>query len=427
MKKVSVGLLVVAICCTVLIGCKKENAGSNAGSKAESVKLTVGINFPPTDETYKVLESIAADYTAANPGITFEIVNYPDYENTMKTKMAANDLPDLWSTHGWSVARYSEYLEPLNNQSWASKLNPAIKSVVTNSRGEFFVLPFDVDAAGVVFNHDVLNAAGVDPYSIKTWDDFKAACAKIKAIGKIPVDIGGNTGDDWTVGNFFDWTAPSFFITDDKSNSRDALKNGSFDWNNWSKVAGLLMDFRDLGYLNPDYTQGTWVNTGRRLGTGEIAFGFHTNVLITEAKKFGPDAHYGFMPVPSASADDAPTLISGERITLGAWKSGQHKAEALKFLDFCAAPANVSKMAKVAANQPGLVGDGYIAETGDLKEYFDHLTGVRGFPYFDREYLPSGMWDSMCKTGLGLLANTMTMDQAVAKLRDDYTTLREQQ
>ena len=39
----------------------------------------------------------------------------------MKTKMAANDLPDLWTTHGWSVNRYSEYLRPLNDREWAKK------------------------------------------------------------------------------------------------------------------------------------------------------------------------------------------------------------------------------------------------------------------------------------------------------------------
>jgi raffinose/stachyose/melibiose transport system substrate-binding protein len=49
---------------------------------------------------------------------------------------------------------------------------------------------------------------------------------------------------------------------------------------------------------------------------------------------------------------------------------------------------------------------------------------VRSFPYFDREYLPSGMWDTMCNTGMGLLANTMTLDQAIAKMKNDYDSLR---
>jgi raffinose/stachyose/melibiose transport system substrate-binding protein len=396
------------------------------GDKSKTVKLTVALNFYTEDVTYKTFDEIVREYSASNPGVSVEVVYYPEYEATMKTRMAANDLPDLWATHGWSVARYSEYLEPLTNQSWASKVNPAIKNVITNAEGDIFVLPFDVDAAGIVFNRDVLAAAGVDPFTLKTWDDFKAACEKIKASGKIPVDIAGNAADDWTVGNFYDWVAPSFLITNDKNNFRNALKDGSFNWDNWRAVASLLTDFRDRGYLNPDYTQGAWDNVARRLGTGELAFGFYPNSLITQAKEFGPNARYGFIPVPAASADDAPAMITGERVTLGVWKNSPNKAAALKFLEYLSSPAVVSRIAAIASNQPGLVGPGYTTNTGELTEYFDRLEGVRGFPYFDREYLPGGMWDSMCKTGSGLLAKTMTLDQAVARMRDDYRNLRQQ-
>jgi raffinose/stachyose/melibiose transport system substrate-binding protein len=395
--------------------------------KSQTVKLTAAINFNPQDEAFVALTEIARKYSAQNPQVAVEVVYYAEYEATMKTKMAANDLPDLWSTHGWSVARYSEYLEPLTGQLWASKVNPAIKSVISNSRGDIFVLPFDVDAAGVVFNRDVLDKAGVDPFSLKTWDDFKAACEKIKAAGFIPVDVAGGAADDWTVGNFFDWVAPSFLITGEQRNYRNALKDGSFDWENWRPVATLLRDFRDKGYLNPDYTQGSWDNVARRLGNGQLAFGFYPNSLITQAKQFGPNARYGFIPVPAASPSDTPTMITGERVTLGVWKDSPRKAEALKFLEYLSSPEVVSRIANISANQTGLIGPGYNTNAGELKEYFDRLAGIRGFPYFDREYLPNGMWDSMCKTGTGLLANTMTMDQVVARMRDDYNNLRQQQ
>jgi raffinose/stachyose/melibiose transport system substrate-binding protein len=399
---------------------------SALGAGAEAKKLTVALNFPPTDETFKAIAKLAADYSAKNPGVGIDVVNLPDYETTMKTKMAANDLPDLWSTHGWSVARYSEYLQSLNDQPWASKLNPTIKPVVTNKEGKFFVLPFDMDVAGIAFNREVLDKAKVDPFSIRTWDDFKAACAKIKAIGKIPVHIGGSAQDDWTVGNFYDWTAPSFLITNEKSNSRASLKDGSFDWKLWAPVAKLLVDFRDSGYLNPDYTQGTWVDVGKKMAAGEVAFGFFGNYVIGEAKKYNPSGKYGFIPVPAASKADSPALITGERVTLGVWKDSKNKAEALKFLAFCAQPENVSAIATINGNPTGLVGAGYKSDQGDLTPYFAKIVGVRGFPYFDREYLPSGMWDSMCKTGTGLLANTMNMDQAVAKMKNDYESLRGQ-
>ena len=35
--------------------------------------------------------------------------------------------------------------------------------------------------------------------------------------------------------------------------------------------------------------------------------------------------------------------------------------------------------------------------------YFDKYKTVETFPYFDREYLPSGLWDVMCSTGAEIL------------------------
>ena len=417
--------LLRAVCITLILFLGAASVFAGGGGEKKGTTLTVAINRNPSTEEFKALTEIAKQYSAANPGVNVEITQYPEYEQVMKSKMAANDLPDLFSTHGWSVARYSEYLEPLQNQSWASKLSPAIKPVITNSKGQIFVLPFDVDSAGVAFNRDVLDKCGVDPYKIKTWDDFMAACEKVKAAGFICIDIGGAVQDDWTVGNFFDWVAPSFLITNESKNYRTALKDGSFDWNNWRPVAQLFADFRDKGYLNPDYLQGTWDNVQARLGKGELAFAFFGRYVISGAKQTGPNGRYGFIPIPSLPGD-TPTLATGENLTLGVWKNSPHKAEALKFLEYLSSPAIINRIAQCGQNQTGLVGPGYGIDAGDLKEYFDKIEGVRGFPYFDREYLPSGMWDSMCKTGSGLLANTMTMDQVIQRMRDDYNTLRQQ-
>jgi len=398
--------------------------GVTSGASAAPTKLTVALNFPATDVTFANISAMAQAFVKANAGVQIDVVNLPDYENTMKTKMAANDLPDLWTTHGWSVIRYSEYLRVLNDRPWFSRINPAIKPVVTDANGNVFVLPMDVDEAGVVFNKDVLDAAKVNPYAIKTWDDFMAACEKIKAMGKTPVDVGGKSGDDrWTVGNFYDWVAPSYLITNEKDNSISALKDGSFDWTKWQPVAKLLVDFRDKGYLNPDYTQGTWQEVGQNMAAGKDGFGLFGNYLIGEAKKYNPKGHYGFMPVPAASADDTPSMITGERTAVGVWKDDKNMAASVKFLDYLAQPQNINRVAKGNAIPTGLVGEGYKTDAGDLTPYFEKVKNYRTFPYFDRVYLPSGMWDTMCITGLGLLADSMTVSQAADQMKNVYSTL----
>ena len=396
------------------------------GGREQTAKLTVAVSYNTAELVHKAMIEIAAEYAASRPGLAIEVVYYPDYEAAMKAKMAANDLPDLWSTHGWSVARYSEYLEPLNNESWAPKVNPKIKKVITDARGSIFVLPFNVEFQGIVVNRDVLEQAGADLWSIKTWDDFMAACEKVKAAGKIPLDIAGGAAEDWTVGTIYNTLAQSMLIANEQKNYRDALLNGSFDWENWRPVANFLTEFRDKGYLNPDYTQGTYENQIKRLAAGQTAFVFSANGIITQAKQINPNARLGFIPVPAASAADTPTLTSGERFTLGVWKNGPRKAEALRFLEYCSSPGIINRIAALDNTETGLVGEGYASNIQGLKEYFDRVSNIRGFPYFDRAYLPSGMWDALCKTASGLLANTMTLDQALTRLRNDYRDLRSQ-
>lgn len=416
-------IVLASVMCFAAVAFAFAGGGAESGAGAAQ-KLTVDLNFPATDVTFKNIQSIASDFEKANPGIRIDVVNPPDYENTMKMKMAANDLPDIWTTHGWSVIRYSEYLRTLNDRPWSNKITPAIKPVVTDPAGKIYVLPMDVDMAGIAFNKDVLDQAGVDPFALKTWQDFMAACEKIKAIGKIAVAIGGSSGDDrWTVGNFFDWVAPSFLISDEQKNHRQALMNGTFDWSNWVPAAQLLLSFRDKGYLNPDYTQGTWQDVGKNIAAGKAAFGLFGNYVIGEAKKYNPDGHYGFIPVPAAHDGDTPTLITGERTAIGVWKDDKAMDLSLKFIDFLAQPQNINLVAKGNGIPTGLTGEGYKTDAGDLTPYFDKVQEYRSFPYFDRVYLPSGMWDTMCLTGTGLLAGSMNPQQAAQEMEKKYKAL----
>ena len=410
----------------MMAGCSNKTGSNSSDSTAQKkVTLNFAVNFSATEAVNNDLKDIAANFTKENPNIEVQIATLPDYEATMKTKMAANDLPDIFSTHGWSVARYSEYLTPLQDQPWSSKLNPLIKPVVTDKDGKIYVLPMDVDVAGITYNKDVLDEAGVDPNAIKTWDDFKTACEKIKAKGKTPIQLGG-VKDDWTVGNFCDFVAPSFLITNDSKNYRNQLLDGTFDWKNYAPVYQLFNDFNKSGYFNKDAKEGTYQSVSEALGKGKAAFAFFGNFVLSDAMKINGNANYGFMPIPAVTSDDTPTVIAGESKAFGVWKDSKNKAEAIKFLDYMAKSENINKIAATDLNPTGLVGDGYKTDAGKLTQYFEKAQSARAFGYFDRTYLPNGMWDSLVNTGSAMLFDNMTSDQVSQKLKEDYDKLRKQ-
>ena len=115
-----------------------------------------------------------------------------------------------------------------------------------------------------------------------------------------------------------------------------------------------------------------------------------------------PDANLGMMPIPSASASDEPSLIAGEDIAVGVWKDSKVQDEAVELLNYLARPEVTKAIAEAAGNKAGL--NGVETDIGSIGEYYDKYADVETFPYFDREYLPSGMWDVMCATGADILS-----------------------
>lgn len=384
-----------------LAACGGSSAeGEDSGKKDDKGGTTITFATNVVGEKAEALEAACKDFEKET-GYTVDFqAPGSSYEELMKTKMSANELPDVFTTHGWSVARYSDYLMPVNDLEWVDDISEQIKPVITNEDGDIFVLPVDMDIAGIVYNTTVLEEAGVNPDEVKTWDDFAAACDKIKAAGKTPVHIGGK--DNWTIGQFFDWAAPSYYVTDEANSQADDLKDGKFDTATWENVAGLLDSWVKAGYLNEDTLTADYNADMKALAEGSAAFCFYGNSAVVDAKKANPDAKIGMMPIPAASAEDESSLIAGEDIAVGVWKDSEVKDEAVELLNYLAKPEVAKEICEAAGSKSGLTTVN--AEIGDIGTYLDKYADVATFPYFDREYLPSGMWDVMCATGADILS-----------------------
>ncbi len=414
MKKLLSFMLVLVM----MLGFTACNSGNKAGGK--KVKLTMMTHFQSSENVTAELEAAIAGFMKENSNIEVELIpGTSEYEPLMKSKMASNDLPDLWTTHGWSVLRYSEYLTEIENEPWVKDLHPAIRPVITSKEGHIYVLPMDVDVAGIAYNKEVVAQAGVDVTTIKTWGQLFEAMDKVKAMGITPVHIGGK--DNWTVGNFFDWVAPAIFITDENNYSGEELKTGTFDTDKWKVAAELMKTLKDKEYINVDVLTSTYPDSARALGEGQAAFEFYGNAVLSEAWTYNPDAKLGFFPVPAYYKGDQPSLISGERTTIGIWKDTEHPEEAKALLTYFAKPEVMKKVASANRIPAGLVN--VDSDTGKLSDSYEQWKDTEAFPYFDREFLPSGMWDTMCSTGTGLLADDMSAQDAANKMLEDYKKL----
>lgn len=390
---------------------KKADILEEKKPEASDVKLTFMTNVVGVQA--EALQNAINEFTKETGYYVEFSAPGKSYEELMKTKMSSNTLPDLFTTHGWSIARYSEYLEPVNDMEFADRISNQMKPVITDKDGKMYVLPIDADIAGMIYNEDVLVEAGVNVDDIITWEDFDVAAQKIKAAGKEVMSIGGK--DVWTIGQFFDWVAPSFYITNE-TNKRDELKRGQLDTETWEMVAGLMDKWVKAGYFNKDVLTGDYNGDMAALANAEAAFCFYGNSSIIDAKSVNPDANLGMMPIPCQYETDEPSLIAGERVAVGVWKDSKQKDAAIELLNYLARPEVAVTISDATGNPSGL--SDVTGNLGDIQKYYEKYVDIRTFPYFDREYLPSGMWDVMCSTGADVLAEKSNAVENAAKVME---------
>lgn len=395
------------------------NGQQEASQTVEEVTLEVAVNYVGNWST--TFEELLNEYEEANPHVT---INYQApggrYEEMMKIKMAANDLPDVFSTHGWAKVRYGDFLLDLSGESWAGTVADSMKEIVFDGDGMLYVLPFDSDKSGPIYNVDIFNEYGLEVP--ETLDDLLAVSEEIlkKSNGEIvPITC---AAEGWPEAMFFNFMATSYFISDSDNNYGDSLLSGSFDWTKWEELAGVWKEMFDKGYINKDMLTSKFSDNIGTFAEGKAAIGMYGPYFIEEVKKINPDLNADMMPIPVVYDGDMPTFAGGEKSTVGVWKDSDNKEEALKLLDFLARPENVAKISGATKLPPGI--NNVTLDAGELTDTFERYEDSRVFPYFDRVYLPSGMWDYMCKTSQMLISGTASPQEVADEMKVEYLRLR---
>ena len=358
-----------------------------------------------------------------NPGVEVEYTTYgSDYENLMKARMAANDLPDVFATHGWAVNRYAEYLRPLNDLELSKRISPSIVDTVTTDSGDIVAMPITSEQSGMIYNKEILAKAGWD-HVPATLDEFYQCCEDVKALGVIPVYITGK--DTRNQANLMDIMAVSFLITcNDSGDNADRLYDGTFDWSKWAPVSTFLSELVKRGYTNVDATTADPIYTAEKLAFGEAMFNFNNQAIITSAWELNPDADLSMMPVPAFHEDDEQIWIGGERECYGIWKDSPNKELAIALLEFMARPENAKIVCDMAGMPAGFID---IDSEQKLSEDYAQFADLKIYPYFDREWLPSGMWATMRTIGGALTAGEMSVEDSCRAMSDSYLSLMSQQ
>ncbi|MBE6070640.1 MAG: carbohydrate ABC transporter substrate-binding protein [Clostridium butyricum] len=194
------GLMVTAsLCAAMFAGCGSGGA-SNGNSDAESGKETVSTIGAENGEEMemwtfvelhaKFYEEMLNQWNEQNPDkqikINFTVLPYDDMHNKLQSALlSGKGAPDMCDIE---LGKFANFLkgEP-QLESFNDAINP-YKDKIVKSRldlyskdGKVYGLPTHVGATVAFYNTELLEAAGIDYATIKTWDDFKAAGEKYYA------------------------------------------------------------------------------------------------------------------------------------------------------------------------------------------------------------------------------------------------------
>lgn len=405
---------------------EEEAPAEEAAADIAGATLEVAVTY--TNDQLATFKGLVDKFTAET-GVNVNVAEYgDDYEATLKTRMAANEMPDIWQTHGWSILRYKEYLMDLSDQPWVADLDDSALGVIKDSDGSIYVLMISELINATLVNLDVCDAAGVDPYAIHTYDDLTAACEKIKAAGYTPFGVTSNPG---LMANY-----AGTFVTYAGEIAEDgaAQLDGTWDWASYKDtLIKTTADWITKGYFYDDILTMDNNALTERFADNKSAFilGNDPGVLIT-CTTLNPDGRYAFIPSFASQEGGVEHVAIGEGDTFGIWKDTKNEAAAKAFLEFFAQAEIANEMnqatGKVAATKScQAIDDGqgmaYFAEMkekcADCDIFYDN--------FWDRKYMPSGMWPILGNASNMLFEDPSDagQDAVMEYMKENYVDLYE--
>jgi raffinose/stachyose/melibiose transport system substrate-binding protein len=354
MRKRPMTLAVLATMSLALGACSAGSLGSSDDSGGGKVGLTFLVDNGP--ETVKIGEQLAKDFSAKNPDITIKVETRPqgtDGDNLIKTRLSTGSMDDVFMYNSGSLFQAlapQKNLVPLADQPWAANLDKNFAPTVS-SGGKVYGAPWGGFMSGsILYNRDVY--AKLNLQIPKTWNEFMAGNAKIKASGVDPVIQ--TYQETWTsqlfvLGDFHN------VLTADPQFAEKYTRNQAKYATTPAAEAGFqhLQQIHDAGYANKDYASAKLADGLRYLAQGKGAQYPILSSTLSQliADNPGSDKKIGVFPIPGDDASqNGLTVWSPNGVYIAATATGAKRDAAEKFLGFIASPDGCTSQA--AASVP---------------------------------------------------------------------------
>ena len=283
------------------------------------------------------LDALFRTYQNQHPGI--EIINATvaggggsAARPVLQTRLAGGNPPDTWQTHpGWELlGQYVDpgYCEPVTelykSDGWDTAFPKALViDMMTKDRKIYAVLAGIHRGNVLWYNKKLIDKNGIKIGDKMTFDEFFAACDKLKAAG-IPALGVGDSGI-WASAQLFENTLLGVI----GSKGWTDLFDGKLQWDDPNVKQAMQLFARMQTYVNPDHSALTWDQAIKELIEGKVAFSSMGDWAAGEFLKANQKEKEDFGWV-SHPGTDGSFIVVADGFTLA--KDAPHQEEAIAWL-----------------------------------------------------------------------------------------------
>lgn len=340
-------ITILIILSMTLVACGTAGTGSN--EKADLTFWYWAESDAPGADAW-MTESVEA-YKKINPNVNINIV--PQSTDTLisafQSAVTAKSGPDIasqWATGPVLGFVWQDAVAPISDYVPADEMKNWLNTNENTYNGKVWAAPMYLIGIEIMYNKDMFAQAGVTPPASGrwTWEEFMAACEKLKAAGFTPFVIGDKDG----YGGAWWFAHLGMQGLDSTDDLRQAIiGNTDFTDPHYTGWYNQLDEMVKKGYFNEDVMSLDLSQGAQAFSQGKGAMSWGTDGMIKQAlNDLGADK-VGVMRTPKLGTGKmADTGNATQSISFFLTKWSKHPQEAADFLAFLHTPDRLNSWYK---------------------------------------------------------------------------------
>ncbi|NRF93778.1 extracellular solute-binding protein [Paenibacillus frigoriresistens] len=342
MRKSLKAILGSALAISLLAGCASNGSGGDASVKKEEsgtaapkeMTLKVFIAQPRFKEQY---DKFVADFVAKEKAdknlivkVQMEMPPVDQAPQILKTRLAANDVPDVFSLHAINeLPTYYKagYVEDLSKEPFASKILDSVKPTVTIDN-KVLAVPLETLDWGYLYNKKIFADLGLKPPT--TITEMKTVIEALKKNKITPFELAYKEAQ-WPQ-LFLPLTVGALANTENK----DFIERMNSDKGSFNEIKSQLFSNFDL--VNANGTDRAFESSASdgaaAFSQGKAAMWVMGPWYADTILKSNPDMQIGVAPFPISDNPNATMINMSVSTSLAVASASKNKELARDFVNF---------------------------------------------------------------------------------------------